>query len=71
MILVSTIEFLRYTLTQSVSEYCFAWFSAQSWRYLNRKKPEFGTMPYSYPMQVFPKCHDVVLVITLYPSQQH
>ena len=57
--------------TQSMSEYCFASFSALSWQYRNGRKPEVGTMLYSYLMQVFPKCPNVVLVITLYPSQLH
>ena len=30
------------------SEYCFTSLSAQSWQYRNRRKPEAGTMPYSY-----------------------
>ena len=34
-------------MTESVSQYCLASFSAQSLEYRNRKKPEVGTMPYS------------------------
>ena len=29
-------------------EYCFTSLSAQSWQYRDRRKPEAGTMPYSY-----------------------
>ena len=29
-------------------EYCFTSLSAQSWQYCDRRKPEAGTMPYSY-----------------------
>ena len=29
-------------------EYCFTSPSAQSWQYRDRRKPEAGTMPYSY-----------------------
>ena len=32
----------------TVSEYCFTSLSAQSWQYRDRRKPEAGTMPYSY-----------------------
>ena len=31
-----------------INEYCFTSLSAQSWQYCDRKKPEAGTMPYSY-----------------------
>ena len=31
-----------------VSEYCFTLLSAESWQYCDRRKPESGTMPYSY-----------------------
>ena len=31
-----------------VSEYCFALLSAQIWLCRDRRKPEVGTMPYSY-----------------------
>ena len=31
-----------------VYEYCFTLLSAQSWQYRDRRKPEAGTMPYSY-----------------------
>ena len=33
-----------------VSEYCFTSLSAQLWQYRDRRKPEAGTMPYSYRM---------------------
>ena len=32
----------------TVSEYCFTSLSAQSWQYRDRRKPEAGTIPYSY-----------------------
>ena len=32
--------------TRSVSDYCLASFSAQSWLYCNRRKPEVGKMPF-------------------------
>ena len=31
-----------------IYEYCFTSLSAQSWQYRDRRKPEAGTMPYSY-----------------------
>ena len=31
-----------------MNEYCFTSLSAQSWQYRDRRKPEAGTMPYSY-----------------------
>ena len=31
-----------------IYEYCFTLLSAQSWQYRDRRKPEAGTMPYSY-----------------------
>ena len=44
---------IRYTiLTQKVLEYiyeyCFTSLSAQSWQYRDRRKPEAGTIPYSF-----------------------
>ena len=35
---------------ESVSEYCNTSLYAQSWKYRDRRKPEVGTMPYSYRM---------------------
>ena len=35
-----------------MNEYCFTSLSAQLWQYRDRRKPEAGTMPYSYF-----KCH--------------
>ena len=32
----------------NIYEYCFTSLSAQSWQYRDRRKPEAGTMPYSY-----------------------
>ena len=39
---------LLYSCRSMVSEYCFMSLSAQLWQYRDRKKPEAGTMPYSY-----------------------
>ena len=36
------------TLQLRVSEYCFTSLYAQSWQYRDRRRPEAGTMPYSY-----------------------
>ena len=33
---------------RSIYEYCFTSLSAQSWQYRDRRKPEAGTVPYSY-----------------------
>ena len=32
----------------NIYEYCFTSLSAQAWQYQDRRKPEVGTMPYSY-----------------------
>ena len=36
------------TRTIYIYEYCFSLLSAQSWQYRDRRKPEAGSMPYSY-----------------------
>ena len=38
----------RHPLSEHLSEYYFTSLSAQSWQYRDRRKPEGGTMPYSY-----------------------
>ena len=35
-------------LCRDVYKYCFTSLSVQSWQYRDRRKPEAGTMPYSY-----------------------
>ena len=44
-------EVLRHLrIAPAVSEYCFTSPSVQLWQYRDRKKPEVGTVPYSYRM---------------------
>ena len=33
---------------RTIYEYCSTSFSAESWQYRDRRKPEAGIMPYSY-----------------------
>ena len=44
------LPFLRFQRVWGIGiyEYCFTSLSAQSWPYRDRRKPEVGTMPYSY-----------------------
>ena len=49
-------------LTMSMYEYRFTSLSAQSWQYRDRRKPEAGTIPYSYFewLQVFFIVHSTI-----------
>ena len=41
-------DYFHVNLQNYIYEYCFTSLSAQSWQYRDRRKPEVGTMPYSY-----------------------